>query len=236
MEEGQFTQIEIAIIAHAKHKRGKGCMSSGDWPVMGSDVSPHSNHPSAYGLRFRNVFQAERGIYSFEEWVDDFRSREERDPFVLELMGNSHLLVTLGVPGIFVNWTPDYHDNVYKDGQSRLEINCDMEQIPRFMQMLRQALNYLGIDDGVDLLVWKGEGALGSLLNTDEAYKYWWGICTDLLKPTGSAFIQSPLVFDWSVSFSSAVKSFQKLQETRAQVVYATSVFLDSGILRIDKF
>lgn len=234
--EGELTDIELVILSHALAKGDGGCAPSGNWSFMGSDIATVSHERAAYGRRFADVFPYERSISSFKGWVEEFQRIWDRRPQALELMGNEHFLTSLNLAGIFVNWTPEYECDVCSFGSSMVEINCDMEQIPDFTKMLDYALCSISPDDGkVDLIVWKGEGALDYLLQESEAFYYWWERLADLLRPGGSAFIQNPLYVEGGQDMISSLNHFAEASAGIVSIVYQSSQDDNRVYIRMDK-
>ncbi len=236
MEVDQFTPIELAIMAHARMRGMGGSIPDYVWPMMSSDVSTTSYDCAAYGRRFNDVFPCEIGINSFEDWTDNFERIWGRRPQTLEIMGNHYFMETLGLSGVFVNWTPDYEPGIYVYDGSRLEVNGDIEQIAQFKFMLQTALGHTSADGKVDLIVWKGEGGLNCLLPQIEAFAYWWDMFAGLLRPGGSAFIQNPFYMEDGNTATSAVGHLRSRLGSNGHVKYSRSNEFDRFNMRIDKF
>lgn len=210
-------------------------MPNNIWPMMNSEVSATSCDCASYGRRFQDVFPSEAGIHSFEDWTDNFEMSWGRKPQTLEIMGNYHFLKTLELPGVFVNWTPEYEAGVYVFDEDRLEVNCDIEQISQFKLMLREALGYICDDGMVDLVVWKGEGGLSCLLQRIEAFSYWWETIAGLLRPGGSAFIQNPFYMEDAQTATAYIGQLRSRLGKNGYVKYSRSNEFDMFFMRIDK-
>lgn len=235
METYQLSPIELKILAHARMRGMGGSMPNNIWPMMNSEVSATSCDCASYGRRFQDVFPSEAGIHSFEDWTDNFEMSWGRRPQTLEIMGNYHFLKTLELPGVFVNWTPEYEAGVYVFDEDRLEVNCDIEQISQFKMMLQTALDYTGDDGKVDLVVWKGEGGLSCLLPRIQAFSYWWDMIAGLLRPGGSAFIQNPFYMEDAQTATAYIGQLRSRLGSNGYVEYSRSNELDRFYMRIDK-
>jgi len=242
MEVLQLSPIEEAITRNALIKRGRlgnGFYPNDSWPMMNSDTRDDGTSGFySYAARFENVFPSELGINTFESWTDCFERINDRRPIALELMGNAHLLSRLGLPGVFVNWTPDYEEGSYWFDDHRVEINHDIENIPSFLPALTSALYQFAEDGKVDLIVWKGEGGLSSMLHKAEAFEYWWTLLIGLLRNGGSAFIQNPYYMRDGCNISGTLERFEGLMYTSgmANIIHDTPEGSRNTYIRIDRF
>lgn len=159
--------------------------------------SPMDFEPHGYNRRFSEVLKAGFGMSRIEEWISNFRTNNGRNPVVMEFMGPITLLERLETPGIYVNWDADSKDGITfynSDVGSRVGINGDIEDLEHFLPRLRVALETFGGGACLDLIIWKAEGALFCLLDTQEAFNYWDELQTGLLQPGGIALIEG---YDW---------------------------------------
>lgn len=238
MEFLQRKKRELLITAHYYQRAHFPGIADAGWPIINSGVFADSQDPTSYYARFYCVMPQEESIISFESWVDNFQRGAGRKPLTLELMGNSHFISVLGLEGVCVNKRPEYGTGIYERGDRLVEVNCDMENLPVFFPLLDEAFSSLGQESGVDLIVWKGEGALGYMSPDIEAFEYWWNWTTNLLSSGGSAFIQHPFLMADGESPSAALEEFKTLMYAKgiAEVTYIVEEGERYFYMRIDKF
>ncbi len=190
IETRPFYPIEQEIMGHSRKKDFAGYRSNRHWQYI---HSPMDSEVYGYNRRFGEVLEAGFGMSRIEEWVDNFRIKNSRNPVVMEFMGPVTLLERLETPGIYVNWDADNKDGITfhnLDVGSRVGINGDIEDLEHFLPRLRVALDTFGGGACLDLIIWKAEGARRCLLDTQEAFNYWYELQTGLLQPGGIALIE----------------------------------------------